>query len=72
MDYQGIIVSVSVVAGCGLIISIFLSFFAKRYRMGSMAMPMMVPTILHPKGDMPKMETPMEIRILPRGGCVFS
>lgn len=31
MDYQGIIVSVSVVAGCGLLISIFLSFFAKRF-----------------------------------------
>ncbi len=31
MDFQGIIVSVSVVAGCGLLISIFLSVFAKKF-----------------------------------------
>lgn len=31
MSYQGIIISVSVVAGCGLLISLFLSFFAKRF-----------------------------------------
>ncbi len=31
MDYQGIIIAVSTVAGCGLLISIFLSFFAKRF-----------------------------------------
>ncbi len=31
MDLQSILISVSVVAGCGLIISIFLSIFAKRF-----------------------------------------
>lgn len=31
MDYQGIITAVAVVAGCGLIISIFLSIFAKKF-----------------------------------------
>lgn len=31
MDLQGIIISVSVVAGCGLLISIFLSFFGKKF-----------------------------------------
>ena len=31
MSYQGIIISVSVVAGCGLLISLFLSFFAKKF-----------------------------------------
>ncbi len=31
MDLQGIIISVSVVAGCGLLISIFLSIFAKKF-----------------------------------------
>ena len=31
MNYEGILIAVSVVAGCGLIISIFLSIFAKRF-----------------------------------------
>lgn len=31
MEYQGIIIAVSVVAGCGLLISILLSIFAKRF-----------------------------------------
>ncbi len=31
MDLQGIIISVSVVAGCGLLISVFLSFFGKKF-----------------------------------------
>ncbi|MCR5674020.1 MAG: RnfABCDGE type electron transport complex subunit B [Lachnospiraceae bacterium] len=31
MNFEGILISVSVVAGCGLIISIFLSIFAKRF-----------------------------------------
>ncbi len=31
MDFQGIIISVIAVAGCGLLISIFLSIFAKRF-----------------------------------------
>lgn len=31
MDYQGIITAVATVAGCGLLIAIFLSFFGKRF-----------------------------------------
>ncbi len=31
MDLQGIIISVSVVAGCGLLISVFLSFFGRKF-----------------------------------------
>lgn len=31
MEYQGVITAVSVVAGCGLIISVLLSFFARRF-----------------------------------------
>ncbi len=31
MDYQGIITAVAVVAGCGLVISVFLSIFARKF-----------------------------------------
>ena len=31
MDYQGIIIAVATVAGCGLLISVFLSIFGKRF-----------------------------------------